>query len=61
MFSKIDPGGDTGPLSEETQDTPIKRSNWPILILAFLEWTLIKKVFLMHKLEKKNRLLGKLM
>jgi hypothetical protein len=37
MFSKIDPVGDIGSLSEETQDTPIKRSNWPILILAFLE------------------------
>jgi hypothetical protein len=25
MSSKIGPGGDTGSLSEETQDTPIKK------------------------------------
>jgi hypothetical protein len=25
MFSKIDPGGDTGSLLEETQYTPIKK------------------------------------
>jgi hypothetical protein len=54
MFNKIDPGGDTRSLSKETQDTPKRRSNWPILILAFLEWILINSILDAQTWEEKQ-------